>query len=280
MLKQIKFLNNYCKSRNLKINNFFINTKTGKTSLIYINSHENQKTIIFTHGFGNDKYYPFIELFTKFLENGFSIITFDLPGHGKDNSTLFSIKSSINTLEKVILFSKKKLKINEKNIILLGHSLGGSLCLYESSKNSFGGIIIIGSPYKIEFKKTMFLEILSFFYIRILSQLKIYSINGLIPSFGILKRKYYPLRMKSVDKIKTMSEQLEKINILEKIKNTRIPCLQIHGKFDLISPINQALVIKKNYKGKIKSVYLNHTHLTIIYSKDTINEIIKWLKKI
>jgi len=276
--KHIAFLDKFFIKNNLKKRIINLETKTGKTSSIYIKSKENKKTIIFVHGFGNDKYYPFIELFTILLKNGFSIISIDLPGHGSGNSSFFTLESSQEALSKTIQYLKNNLKIKKNNIVMLGHSTGGFFCLSESINNSCRAIILISAPYEINLKPKILLEPVSFLSPNIIRQLKYYSLFWLIPSFTFFNHKRYPLNTQTTSKINYFAEKMKKASLLNSLKKSSLPCLQIHSKLDLIIPFSQAEKIKENYNGKIDSLNLIFSsHFTTIFSKKTANSIISWL---
>lgn len=279
--KHIIFLDKFCAENKLKKRIAKIETKAGKTSCIYIKSKENKKTVIFVHGFGNDKYYPFIELFIILLKNGFSVISLDLPGHGLGNSSFFTLESSQEALSKTIEHAKNNLKIQKNNLVLLGHSTGGFFCLAESANNSCRGIILISSPYEIRLKPTILLESVSFLSPNIIRQLKYYSLPWLVPSFTFFNHKRYPLNTKTSRKISEFAGKMRKAALIDSLKKSKIPCLQIHSRLDLIIPFSQAEKIKENYRGKIDSLNFGFSsHFTTIFSKKTASSIISWLNNL
>lgn len=120
------------------INNKFLNVN-------FYEQHTNDTTIIFTHGLG--EYSKSYEEAAKFFhKNGFSVITYDIRGHGKsegERGSVDSYKSFINDLDALVNIAYK----NTKNVFLVGHSMGGVITnLYTSINNNVDGVIITASP--------------------------------------------------------------------------------------------------------------------------------------
>jgi esterase/lipase len=280
-LKHLNILEFFCKQNKIEIKEIILKLKTGKTSGIYLKSNQNKKTILFLHGFSCDKYFPFIEIFEELLKKGYSIISFDLPGHGNQNNSLFSFEECLIFFKLTIKYIEKSLKIKSKDLILVGQSLGGYLSIFHSDKNSFKGLVTISAPHKIKVKKLAYLESITFFSKNILRNLKYYSFPYLIPSFQIINKKRYPVRAKNNISLKELTKDTESINLLEKIEKIKIPYLQIHGKYDLFVPFSQAIDIKDKYNGeKLEYLYLKSGHLGIMFSKKTVSKIVEFIERL
>lgn len=277
-IKHLRILEDFCKKNKILKKEIRIKLNTGNTRGVYLKSQQNKGTILFLHGFSCDKYFPFIEIFEKLLKEGYSVVSFDLPGHGRENNSLFSFEESLLFFKLVIDYIQKKIKVRSKDLILLGHSFGGYLSLLHSDNNSFKGIITISAPHKIKMRKIPFLESVTLFSPNVLRSLKYYSFSYLIPSFQMINKKKYPVRALDNSSLKQLSKDTKSINLFEKIEKIRMPYLQIHGKYDLFVPFSQALEIKDSYCGKkIDCFYLRTGHLPIMLSKKTVNKIIEWI---
>ncbi len=269
--KHWKLIQEFCKSNKIEIKNFSFK----ENKVYYFKTIKNKKTLICIHGFRGDKYFLFVELFLKLLEKGYSIITFDLPGHG-ENREVFSLEKSVKFVSEVIIFSKEKMNIPKKDLILLGQSMGGFICLLESYKNSVSAIITISALYKITPSPFHFLEWIFLFNKNFLRQFNYYSPNYLFYLRLFKKNNFFGNK-------KEMTEEAHQVSkrILEEIKKSKIPLLQIHGRFDLFVPFYQAKEINKNYgfydKKLVTCFFANH--LDTIFKKRTINEILVWLEK-
>lgn len=282
MEKHYKLLKTVCSENGGKIIEFELKKENFPKKIIYLEIPKSKKTIIFVHGFGCDKLYPLIELFLELLKKKYSLILFNLPGHGRKGKETFSVKQSIDYLSNVIKYSKKELKIKKENLILAGYSLGGFLTLLESEKKSVSGIITISALHKIDLSTFVFLELFSIFSRDSLKQMKHYSFKFFFPSFGIFRKKVYPVRSSSKNKIKEIAKEISSYTLLDKIKKSEIPYLQIHGKMDLFVPFSQAKEIKESYGGKNKEQFfpLFQNHLTIGFKKTTRERILNWLDRL
>lgn len=271
MEKHIKTLRNFCKENGVVAKSFRFDNEDNQ--FFYFKTRENKKTIIFVHGLHRDKFFPVIELLIKFLENGYSVVTFDLPGHG-ENEKLFSLGECAKDFSKIISFLKIRLKIPKEDLILVGQSMGGFLSLLESTNNSVSGVVSISTPYKIDPSSFIFLESFSLMNPIFLRQLKYYSLSQFF-SPKIIKRKKY-----SKEKLAEMTKEAEEVSfgILDKIKKSKIPLLQIHGRMDMFVPFSQAKAINKNYGGEKTTFFpFFSNHFNLIFKKRNIEKILNWI---
>jgi pimeloyl-ACP methyl ester carboxylesterase len=272
MEEQLSQIGYFCKSNNVSLQNILF---TKNDFLTYFKTHENKKTIVLVHGLHSDMFFPFVELIFILLKKGYSVVTFDLPGHGK-NKKKFLLNSCVNTLSEVVHFLKTKMKIPKKDLILVGHSMGAFLSLLESTNNSISGVVAISPPYKVRPKSFVFLEFLSILSPNFLRQIKYYSFSTFFSS-NFLKKKRY-----SKEKLKNMTEEAESVadGILEKIKHSNVPLLHIHGRLDLFVPFWQARDISSNYGGKITEYFpFFSNHIIILFKKKTLKKILEMIEK-
>lgn len=96
-------------------------------------------TLVFIHGSFINKEYWNSQF--EFFNKDYRVITIDLPGHG--NSIVKNEEISIENFGRKI--SQLLEKINAKNIILIGHSIGADVCLeiYTNSKKNISGFIAV-----------------------------------------------------------------------------------------------------------------------------------------
>ncbi len=94
-----------------------------------INGSENTDAMVMIHGLAGDS--RFFHNQMKYFSSKFKVISIDLPGHGRsmdfEDQSLELYAHSIN---QVILTEKLH------NYILMGHSMGGAICLDHYGKNS------------------------------------------------------------------------------------------------------------------------------------------------
>jgi pimeloyl-ACP methyl ester carboxylesterase len=110
----------------------------------------NQKTIIFIHGAAMD-HTVWIQQSRYFSHHGFSVISLDLPGHGRSEGTPF------NEIQKLSEWINKVInKLNLYKPIIIGHSLGAliALDLAAELKDKISGLVLLGvsSPMPVHDK--------------------------------------------------------------------------------------------------------------------------------
>ena len=111
----------------------------------YQNSHINYETlghgkdIVFLHGWGSNK--DVFKPILKDIKNKYKITLIDLPGFGKSTATQ-SISSIIDVSNLIIDLINKN---NIINPILVGHSYGGRIASYISTKIKIDKLILIDS---------------------------------------------------------------------------------------------------------------------------------------
>ena len=187
--------------------------------MIYENS---KKIVFFIHGFMGSPN-QFCELMEKVYNEGFSVVSILLPGHG---STGFEFaKSTVGDWESYLRKEILRYRDYEK-VYFVGHSIGGLLALNMSLEFNICGVVAISSPLKI--------------YLLNLTangkRLKILCSNKekeprktYIKSFGINK----PYLHTVILWIRVMFEPHKLMKKSKKIlKNISVPVLTIHSKND------------------------------------------------
>lgn len=105
------------------------------------------KYIIFSHGNGSDIYGMFN--YAKKLCDTYNVgcILYDYPGYGLSEG-IPTEKGCYSSLESVVNYVKNNMKIDDKNIILVGQSLGTGVVIDYACKHNWNYPIILISPYK------------------------------------------------------------------------------------------------------------------------------------
>ena len=114
-------------------------------------NHINTDTIVvFSHGFiGSPNQFEGLADFA--YQNNCSVLSLLLPGHGA-TAKEFS-KFRLNDWEKHLESELLRVSSTHKNIILVGHSIGGLLSLNASLNKSFSikSVLLISSPLKLKY---------------------------------------------------------------------------------------------------------------------------------
>lgn len=111
--------------------------KENKIEYEYIKGKKNNKiNLLFVHGSGCNK--SFLKPLAVLFED-YNCYLIDLPGHGNSNNTGYNVENYV----KAISYIASKLE----NVILIGHSLGGTLVAKTASLNlkSVIGLVILNS---------------------------------------------------------------------------------------------------------------------------------------
>ena len=239
--------------------------------------NEENKAIIFIHGFGGDlNNWMFNQ---EELSKSFNTFAIDLPGHGSSSKNI--PQGDISYLSRVV---SKFCETNDlKKINLVGHSLGGGICLSIALNNmklisSLTLISPIGFGEKIDYE---YIE--EFIKANSRKELK-YQLEKLYFNNEILTRDLINevLKFKRLDgtnealqKIMNGSLLLEKKQkefLKDKISNLTCPITIIWGNDDKIIPISHTKNLPKNINIKL----INKVgHMPHIEKPNEINAIIQ-----
>ncbi len=111
------------------------------TGIFYrVNGVKNGFTVFFIHGIAGDSRFFHNQL--KYFGKSFKTIAVDLPGHGRSS---FVAEQSVEVYNSSIESIVKKEKID--SYILVGHSMGGAICLenYLKHRDKVKAIILIST---------------------------------------------------------------------------------------------------------------------------------------
>jgi len=242
-----------------------------------------KETVVFVHGAWHgkwcwDKYFK-----PTFLNHGYEVITFDLPGHEKPGKikgiNKYSIGDYVKALEKAVL------KINALPI-LIGHSMGGLIVQKFLEKHTCKKAILIASvpPYGVI--KTA---------LRFLSKPHAYpallglNLFRLVNSLEKSREAFYSEDLSKEDLMeytdKICSESfLAFVNMLyPRIKinhHLKIPMLVIGGKEDKIFFVNEVVDTAKFYKAELKIFdKMAHNMMLDVNQERVSQAIINWIEK-
>lgn len=144
------------------------NIQVDKRDILYrVTGRNDQFPFIMIHGLAGDSRFFHKQL--KFFGNFYKMIAIDLPGHGKSSYTetqSFDLYS--RSIEKVVE------KESIKNYILVGHSMGGIVCIknYLLHKKNVKALILISTSSKLPVTEKMINDSITdfnFFYHKLLT---------------------------------------------------------------------------------------------------------------
>jgi len=104
------------------------------------------RLLILVHGLGTDHNYHLLKFLAARFRLRASVLTFDLAGYGSSSGGLQvrRVRTFVKDLDQLVNWAAKQLP--EKEIILIGHSLGALISLLEAARNPLvSGVVAIGS---------------------------------------------------------------------------------------------------------------------------------------
>ncbi|QZE14250.1 lysophospholipase [Halosquirtibacter laminarini] len=117
--------------------------------LLYSEDRCPEKVMIFVHGLGvyTNLYRDWLD---QFVENGYAIYCFDLPGHGLS----LGMRGDIGSYESLFLLIDRLFELSKRRyvsipVVLYGHSLGGNIVLsyLKQKKNSVVAATVVTGPW-------------------------------------------------------------------------------------------------------------------------------------
>lgn len=122
----------------------FADTSTGKTA-VFLKRGSAENAICFLHGNSLNSSF-FKNIWSSEALSDYTLIAIDFPGHGASEKPYDELRYN---LPSYVLQVQQVLKNHQiKNVILVGHSLGGHVAIgvAKNSENSVKGLMITGTP--------------------------------------------------------------------------------------------------------------------------------------
>ena len=259
-IEEIPFTAKYTdKTTNKEVSLSAILTKNSSTS----------DTILLCHGmFGSKNSSLNLHLLSG-LKNFWSVLRFDFEGNG-DSSGEWSYadyEREVRNISDIIEYSQDKYGI--KIVAIIGHSKAGADVFISASrpnliKNekccfvSLGGRLTFGKPEK-RFTKDELDKCLK-------EGEFLWEHNG----------KKWKITQQAIDERKNMNPKNEVKNISEQRKKL---ILQVHGREDTSTPVEEAYVVEKEIPGAEVIWIEKANHFFKGVENDMVNAVVSWLKK-
>lgn len=219
---------------------------------------ESSINLVFIHGTGCNR--KFLEPLAKMFED-YNCYLIDLPGHGDSKNTGYNFDNYVETICNIV----NRLS----NVVLIGHSLGGTLALKIASLNlkSVKGIVALNSSanwYKLdkEFMKKIRNGVIDLEYLLsasgdndnddVMNALKTMEPNGVSIADFLID---------------------EYINIEDNIKDIKVPALIITGNDEVIAIPEYSEKLHEAIKDS-KMQMLNGKHMSCIAQKNKVKELV------
>lgn len=224
----------------------------------------NKKTVLILHGWGQSLL-DWTDV-SKQLSLKNRILVVDLPGFGSSSTPPFpyGVDDFVNF---VINFTKK---VNLKDFILIGHSMGGKIAIKLASKNILGiDKLILISPSGIS-EKTFFIKFKILFYKIIKPFTKIIGQNLKNKIINLVASEDYLNSGLLIDTFKKFVNDY----VFEDAKNISIPTLVIWGENDSEIPLINAKKLRSTIKISTLRIVWKTGHSPNIEAPNKLSEII------
>jgi pimeloyl-ACP methyl ester carboxylesterase len=214
----------------------------------------------------------------SYFSKKYKCITLDFPGHGNsDEIEDYTPEIFSNYLYKLI----EKLKL--KNLVLIGHSLGGMVSLDFTVKHPeyVTGLVLTDTSARI--REYFLQDISTFFGIKVGHFAPSFGKRIVIDAIGVhpfCKREIKEFIKDEVVKVPNeivvkVLKGIRKFNILNKLKSINVPALIIVGDFDLLTDIRHSFLLYKKIKNSKLKVIKFSGHMTPLERADEFNKLVE-----
>lgn len=204
-----------------------------------------KKKVLLVHGWSGRSTQLFM-IADKLLENGYMIISFDGPAHGKSEGKRTAMPDFIATIHQL----NEELGPFESAI---GHSFGGMALYNTATKLNLKSLVTIGAGDTIS-------EIINRFVNNI----------SLKPKIGIKLKEFYD---------KKWNTDIDNYSSHKKAKYIKTPTLVVHDSKDGDVAVSCAENIRQNLKNGSLLITQGLGHTKILRDKETMHQIVEFIKQ-
>lgn len=194
----------------------------------------------------------------------------DLPGHGDSEATGYSYENYVNSVAEFVS--------DLKNVIIVGHSLGGTICLGVAAKNipSVKGCVLLSSGASFpkldkDFMKTVHEG----------NPDPNYSIKAAGGSEDIAKKAL----LSGDSRVEVLIKDLlidEVVNVEDRLEQIKIPTQIFVGDEEILTLVEYSELMHEKIKNSKLTIYPGQKHLLFLNAKDKtvelINELVKYIE--
>jgi len=239
-----------------------INKQEGIAFEFIEGTEKNNINLVFVHGSGCNKL--FLKSIQEFVSE-YNCYFIDLPGHGDSDDTGYNLNNYVNS---VANFAKSL-----DNVILLGHSLGGTIVLAVTSKNipSVKGSVILSSAASYpkldkDFMKKIHNNVVDMEYVA--------------QCFGNMDDNKVQETVATIECDKIIITDFfidETLNIENCLKNIKIPTTIVVGEDEILTPIEYSKLIHDKVKNSKLVIIPKTRHMLPIVQRKEVSKLTKEL---
>lgn len=262
-----------------------LNLRTGSSQALLLESRAPRGRLIVAHGAGNDCRYSFAPFFAAALARGWQVASFDLPGHGRGNSSIFEVARAVEDFAEAVDQVRKHMTRSDIPWFLLGNSLGGSLALRATQQERLRpqGVVTVGTPVFLRRGWRMAVGELPSLCSPAMRGYRAHvgSWREVFPAFGAFRRDEFPIRCDRKAYLDAVAAVLNQA--WEPPASDAPPTLMIQGRRDAVARLaeTQAWVAERQEAGM--SISLEAVsgvgHLDVMLHDQIQAQILDWLDR-
>ena len=229
---------------------------------------EPTKAIIFIHGSGESSYTWKEQLVDLNLD--YSVVAIDLPFHGKSGDfKKLSLDLYVDVINNMIEF------LSLREVILAGHSLGGAIIqsYYFKHPEKVSGLILCSTGAKLRVSKVILNATKNNFEEFLES----------IPTGAFYRKTSKDIIEEYIEEAEKTEPKVvhadfsicDKFDVMKKVKNIRVPCLIIVGKFDNLTPVKYSQYFKDNIENSKLVVIDKAGHMVMLEKPEEFNTAVR-----
>jgi alpha-beta hydrolase superfamily lysophospholipase len=220
--------------------NLSLKLRTGSGTVLLLSTPKPQGTLVVAHGAGNDRVYSFAPFFEAAQRMGFQVLSLDLPGHGRGNTSVFEVANAVEDFTEAVTLARAAAPHADRPWLLVGNSLGGALSMRAVAETSLRptGLIGIGMPTRLQLGLGSTCgEIPSLLSPAMLSYRSyVTSWKAVFPAFGPFRRGEFPVRC---DRPQYLEAVAAVLNRPWESHPPETPVLLVQGQRDAVARLGQ-----------------------------------------
>lgn len=254
----------------------------GEVAAVRLSPPRASARAVVVHGAGNDAVFPLLALFRTLLRAGTEVFSFDVDGHGRGSTTVFSadaVRGAVAAAVRVAGDDGPALPLH-----LVGHSLGGALVMDALAAGSVecASASTLSAPVEVRIGvRTVAGELGGFFRWATLGQRADYGLWGLVPAFGPVRRGAYPFRRADADGrswsyVAAVGRLLAEMDLERRAESIRVPTLLVYSHGDALVPHAQGERLAARIPGSRLASPRSASHYGLPFHPGTLAAVAEW----
>lgn len=214
--------------------------RTGTGSALLLAPPDARGMLVDAHGAGNDRLYSFAPFFEQARRHGFQILSLDLPGHGRENTSVFEVAHAVADVADAIQLAFAAAPNPDLPWVLVGNSLGGALALRAVCETPLrpSGVIAVGMPTRLALGLGSMLEEVPSLLSPAMRSYRAHVAGWreVFPAFGPFRRDEFPVRC---DRPRYLDAVAEVLNRPWDDYRADVPIRLIQGNRDAVARLDE-----------------------------------------